>query len=177
MKGKLIFLTGVILYVTAGFTGLFFNGYTEEESKSRFLSSYIVLLVIAAVLIGGMVFYFFRKVFPNGYKRQNLLGKIAIPLVFCLFAFGLNRGICFVINASFGKQQKFWVQGYVMSKYYEKSSKGSKSYYIVLSDTGRNKSYTFRVSRDTYTLSADEGGQISKEFTIGSLGIIYRTAL
>jgi hypothetical protein len=177
MKGKLIFLIGVVLYVTAGFTGIFFNGYTEVESKSRFVSNNVVLLVIVAILTGGLFFYFFRKVFPNGYKKQNILGKIGIPLLFCIVAFAMNRGTCFIINTSFGKQRKFEVHGYVVSKYIRRGSKGGRFHYIILSDTVSNKSYTFIVTRNTYNLSGNEGDRVSKEFTIGSLGIIYRTAL
>lgn len=177
MKGKVIFIAVWVLYFAAGLSGFVSTGYQEIESRARFFNDALIWLVLITLAVVGLFHFFLIRVFQKSYKKTTIGNKIGIGIIASVLALFANKGTCLIINSTVGKQEKFLIQGYIESKYYEKSSKGSKSYYVILRDTVSNTSYEFGLNRDIYALLEDEGDHISKEFTIGSLGIIYRSEL
>lgn len=172
---KLRFISAIVLYGGIGILGLMANAYTEEVSLSGTAERNLAFLVIAAIVIGGIAFYFFRKIFPKGYAKQNQFAKILILIVFIILSFALNRAWLQVINVM-GKQQTLRIDGYIYAKRIEHSGK-TDFYYVILVDSVTEKKYDFRVKESVFNLIGKHGDRISKEFVIGSLGIIYRSKL
>lgn len=83
-----------------------------------------------------------------------------------------NKGVIKFINFSFGEQRKIVIQGRIQWKYIE-DRKGVDHYFIRVTDAITNVTYKFKVDEGAY-MNNELDGFINKEFTIGSLGIVYR---
>jgi len=166
------FIAAIVFYGGMGILGLKGNSYTEETSFLATVNKNMPLLVIAAIIIGGIFFYFFTKIFPKGYTQQNQVARLFIPVVFMILSFALNRAWLQIIN-EIGEQQSLILNGHIYAKRIERSGK-TNFYYVVLVDSVTENQYTFKVKKPVYEGLGNNGDIISKKFLIGSLGIIYR---
>ncbi|MGO8055936.1 hypothetical protein, partial [Rhizobium leguminosarum] len=86
--------------------------------------------IIFSLLIGTLFFIFFLKIFPQGWSKQNAIAKILVPFVFPMLAFFLLRGIMLLINSKIGQQRDLFLVGVILEKEIEKSSNGTRFYYL-----------------------------------------------
>lgn len=168
---NLYFILTCLLHFFLWLAGIFSFDYIETGSKDVALMKNLVWLIIIALVMGVAYFIFFKKAFPRGYQVQNNFGKVAIPILFCVVSFFLNRGVLFLVN-SFYNKGKMIIAGQVTKKYYERGSKGGKTYYMIVSGDN-NVEYKFVTSKKVYNQSAGPHELFDKEFFIGWFGIIY----
>lgn len=169
---QVLFILALIAYLIIGLVGLATHAYVDTASLNGAVSRLMVPLILFSLVIAAAFFYGFIKAFPKGFERQKTIGKIAIPIVFALLSFAINRGFVMIWNTSLGKQQTFYISGRVTDKWWERSRR-SKRYYIAVQDTVTGKYYEFKTRKSIYD-NFESYSEFSLKFTTGSLGIIYR---
>lgn len=171
---KIIFIGVILLYGCITIIGGATNAYMEYGGTGRMIGRYIFPMLGLSILTGFLIAYFFPKVFPNGWGTQKTAGKVAMVIVFFLFSFGLSISCFLLLNAKTGTRKNFMINGILVDKWMFKGRRGSRSYYIKVTDFDSNQTYTFRVNKHVYLNANFDGRLFSKEFTRGSLGVIYR---
>ena len=167
---KVWFFIAVGVYIFLAIIGARDAAYMDLETKRAFFSNRISLLIVLAVVTGAGFFFGFVKLFPKGWSHQKFFVKILLPVIFLGSAFGINRGIAFFANSYTGNQQDILITGKVAGKYSEKKRRGYDYFLLVVDTNGRP--FTFEVSEEAFNETPE--GHFNKQFTIGSLGIIYR---
>lgn len=169
---QVLFILAVIAYLIVGLVGLATHAYVDMVSLDKAVSRLMVPLILLSLVMAAAFLYGFIKAFPRGFANQKRLGKIALPIVFAILAFAINRGFIMIWNTSLGKQETFYISGHVTDKWWEKSRR-SKTYYIAVQDTVTGKRYEFKTRKSIYD-NFESYSEFSRKFTTGSLGIIYR---
>ncbi len=170
---KLWFISAIVLYGVIGILGLMGHAYTEEASITKTAERNLAFLVLAAIVIGSIFFYFFKRIFPTGYFKQNQFARILIPALFIILPFALNRAWLQVINV-IGTQHSLNIDGHIIDKKIERSGK-TNFYYVVFVDSITENQYCFGVKKSVFDRVGNNGDKISRKFLIGSFGIIYRS--
>jgi hypothetical protein len=168
-----IYLTAIIFYAGVGGIGVAGGGYIEIGGNEKIIRNNLLLMILIALAIGGLVSYYFPKIFPKGYAKQNKAGRIFLPILFLILSFAFTVGIFLFANASFGHQTVIKVEGYIEKKWFKRNRK-SNDYFLGLRDTVSGKYYEFQVKENIYDQIGKRGDKVAKDFYKGSLGIIYR---
>lgn len=125
---KWIFLVPVFFYIVGAILGLMGNAYTEIDSLEKSINQKLFSLIILSMIIGSVVFYFFKTIFPNGFDKQRKFVKFLLLILFLVLSFGLNRGWVQTLN-TLGTKKHFFVDEYITSKDSEVSGK-TRFYYL-----------------------------------------------
>lgn len=171
---KVLFYLSALIYAVTGYVGALNPMYVETESVDRCLGRLLPLLIGCAVVIAAGYFVWFRKVFPKGYEKQRIAGKIAIPIIFACLSLAFNVGFIKLYNRSFGIQTPVLIKGHIIEKTIKKERKRRKSYLVTIYDSGKTVNYKIEVKRTAFDQLENVGTSFKKEFIIGSLGMIYR---
>ncbi|MES2005293.1 MAG: hypothetical protein V4450_12300 [Bacteroidota bacterium] len=164
------FLIGI-----TGFLKFYRYAYVEQDSWHRVIVVNIGKLVFTGVISGLLLIYLYKKWLPEEYeKRKNKISfTIFSPIIFIVLGFVLNTGLLFQEDLLFKDTGHFWIRGIVMNKDIQYGSKGSKAYFVSISDTMSSLNYYFKVKKWVYE-NARRGDKVNKDFYISKLGIIYR---
>lgn len=173
-KFTIVYLTYIIL----GLTGLFkFTqyAYVEQDSWSKYISGYFLVLLCSGIITGGLLFLLYKKWMPDQYEKRKdkIWFKIGMPILYVLFGFGINTGILLHENLLLGDAGKLQINGVVMNKNIGSGTKGRRKYFVSISDTTSKLNYYFSVKKYVYE-QTKRGDVVSKDFNINKLGIIYR---
>lgn len=170
---KAIYILSIIVYCAVGFCGDFLNAYVEQTSKDKAMSKYLWQMIVVSLAIGITIFVLFKKAFPRGYEKQNSLSITLIFILFMILPYPFIRGYALLIN-EVSTKKSVTINGNVKEKYIKESSKGWRTYFVVVENEQKTWEYEFEVKRSVYDRTPDSAVSFNKEFTMGALGIVYR---
>lgn len=169
---KVLFFVVIGLYFIITLIGTWHWDYLDVGTRDGFYADNRGLLILIALVTGTALFLWFKALFPKGWRKQKLMGKMLIPVMFTLLSFALNRQLVLAINNNTGRQEDTMIQGQLTKMYTEKMRRGY-DYYVVVTDTVTFAQYKLRLSKEAYN-ALRYTNYFRKNFKTGSLGIIYR---
>ncbi len=145
--------------------------YIEKNGERDYLLSHWYVFIPLSVAVTGVLLLRLKAMFPDAMTKYRQFSKVAIVVLF-IFILLLNLNIIRMVNAKFGSREKILITGTVSDKYNIRKRKKGRKRTIVITEKETGKKYLFKVRVTAYN-DNNEGDVFSKEFTKGSLGILY----
>lgn len=170
---KKVFFFLLIIYLVPAIAGNVEWQYFEKNKATEYLYKYWYFILLSAVLVFATFFLLAKKSFEILVDaRYKNFFSIAF-IVFFTIVLIVNSSYIIFINNNTGSQKKLTINGTVTKKYKNFKRKKEDNRSIEITEAITGKKYLFRVRTSAY-LSLKEGEPFSKEFQIGSLGILFR---
>jgi hypothetical protein len=170
---KKVFFFLFIIYLVPAITGNMEWQYFEKTKATEYLYKHWYFILLSAVLVFVLFFLLAKRSFKILGDAQYKKFFSFAYIVFFAVVLIVNSSYISFINNNTGSQKKLTISGTVTKKYKNFKRKKEDSRSIEITEALTGKKYLFRVRTSAY-LSLKEGEPFSKEFQIGSLGILFR---
>lgn len=174
---KALFFIAIAVYVFLMLLGLKGVAYIDNDKVDEVFKGQFLWFVLISLIIGLAFFFWFLRIFPKQWQRQNSWGRLGLLIMFPIVSLLCNRYGMIVVNNYIGYQQPVTIAGTLIGKYAKDKNRGMDWYYLQVFDSLTAKEYTFEVSKAAYHAMPYTNIPFNKEFKIGCFGIIYRKKL
>jgi hypothetical protein len=166
-KRDLKLIISFLLFLSGGLYGVFSVNFIQNDSA---LSTAFKWFIIPSVIVGA--YYGYHSTL--GYDKKtslwrNILGLLALTLIFTLMFLKACQGYLILYNCSFGMQKTKLVKGQILALDYPRNKKLLNSYAIVIKIDENEETIKLDVPTNHYYV----GQVFEKELTLGSLGFLY----
>jgi hypothetical protein len=145
--------------------------YVEKNGERDYLLSHWYVFIPLSVAVTGLLVLRLKAVFPEAMTKYKQFSKVAVVVLF-IFILLLNLNIIRMVNTKFGSREKVLITGTVSDKYDIRKRKRGRNKTLEITEKETGKKYLFKVRVTAYK-AYNEVDAFSKEFTKGSLGILY----
>lgn len=167
---RIVFFIVLVIYLLPAFAAGAGWTYIQRNGDRDYLLSHWTFFLPVSLVLWLLLMWLLVKAFPALWQQYRKFMYIAAVVLFIGIVI-LNTGYIRFVNCYMGEQKTVLIEGIITDKDKIRKRKGKRSRYIDIA--GNGKEYSFRVKSNAYN-EAEIGAGFSKEFTIGSLGILYR---
>lgn len=173
MSKKVIYISSAVLLGLFSIFRYLSFFVIDDTTAHAAQQKYLPYLISIAIALCSIYFYFFTKIFPNGWKKQNLAGKIAIPIIFACLSLAVAIQVFFALNLLLPPNKKEKLKGRIAGMSIEETGRRRTNFYkITVVVKAKEEPISFSVSKKAY-MQYSVGDSINQELYTSPFGVKY----